>query len=526
LQQFLKRVYVKILRGTARFFWVLFGVAVILCFGAVMLIPKLNSEFLPEFREGHFVLQITAGPGTSLAEMMRIGAVLSKRFLALPRIQMVEEQIGRSELGEDTWGPNRAEFHVELKPSNAAEQARTEDDIREILKEMPGIQFEVTTFLGDRIGESISGETAPVVVNLFGENLDVLDAKGKEIGALLKQVPGAGEVRVKAETGAPVVRIQLRAERVAQLGFKPVEVLEAIQSAYQGTAVAQIYRENQIIDAVVIMDPASRKNVAELGSFQLRNASGTMWPLRELAIISRGKGRAAILHEGGRRRQTITCTPEGSDIGGFVEQAKKWIGAKAHLPSGYYLEFSGSSEQEKAGARELGINSALASVGIIIFLWLVLKTWRNVLLVLLNLPFALLGGVISLFVARFFGVEIGLSMGALVGFVTLFGITTRNSIMLLSHYEHLVTVENAVWNFDTVVRGAEERLVPILMTAVVTALGLLPLALGSGEAGRELEGPMAIVILGGLITSTLLNLLILPAAVNRFARWRTNSNAI
>jgi CzcA family heavy metal efflux pump len=518
LQRFLKRQYIRFLRGTAPFFWISFGVALALCILAIVLAPRLKSEFLPEFREGHFVLQISTAPGTSISEMLRIGATLSHEFLSLPRIATVEEQIGRSELGEDTWGPNRAEFHVELKRSNAEEQAQTEEGIRRILKEMPGIQYEVTTFLGDRIGESISGETAPVVVNLFGEDLDLLDEKGSEIAAALKSVNGAGEVQEKAPGGAPVLNINLRPDRVAALGFSPVEVLDAIQSAYQGSAVTQVYRQNQIIDVVVILDPVARNEIDEVGSYLLRNASGALWPLRELATLSRGNGRSAILHEGGRRRQTITCSPENEDIGEFVERAEKRIREKVPLPEGYYLEFSGSSEQEKAATRELAIHSALAGVGIVIFLRMVLRTWTNTMIVLFNLPFALIGGVFSLFVARFFGVEIGLSMGALVGFVTLFGITTRNSIMLVSHFQHLVIMENARWNFETMLRGASERLIPILITAIVTGLGLLPLALGSGEAGRELEGPMAVVILGGLITSTVLNLVILPAAAYRFMK--------
>jgi Cu/Ag efflux pump CusA len=243
-------------------------------------------------------------------------------------------------------------------------------------------------------------------------------------------------------------------------------------------------------------------------------------PLKAVADVYRTEGRFSILHEGARRRQTVTCNPT-RDVQSFVADARRILAEKVPLPKGLYLEFAGAAEAQKAASRELLLNSGIAAVGILLLLSVVLGHWRNALVVLANLPFALAGGVLIVYFAKLYGSDAGaLTMGSLVGFVTLFGVTTRNAIMLLSHYEHLVRLEGQMWNLATAIRGASERLVPILMTATVTSLGLLPLALRSGEAGCEIEGPMAVVILGGLVTSTALNLLVLPTLALRWAKWK------
>jgi Cu/Ag efflux pump CusA len=244
-------------------------------------------------------------------------------------------------------------------------------------------------------------------------------------------------------------------------------------------------------------------------------------PLKQLANIFLTTGRDSISHDGARRRQTVTCNPSGRDVASFVADAEKQIAAQVKFPAGVYAVFSGAAEQQAQAQTELLLHSLLATAGIILLLAIIFRKASHLLLVLANLPFALVGGVLAIFLVGFFS-EQGrgsLSLGTLVGFVTLFGITMRNSIMMISHFGHLVKEEGQAWNLETVLRGSAERLVPILMTALVTGLGLLPLALGSGEAGREIEGPMAIVILGGLITSTLLNLLVLPVLALRFGRF-------
>ncbi len=512
LQTWLREKYESVLWGVSRRpAWVI-GAVVVGCVLALSRIPFLGGEFLPEFREGHFVVQISMAPGTSLPEMLRMGQRLSVELLRNPHIDTVEQQAGRAEQGEDPWGPERCELHVELKKLPADEEEKVADEIRAALKNVPGIQFEVMTFLGDRIGESITGETAPVVINIYGDDLDALDATARKVSKALSEVPGAAEVQSKSLSGAPQLSIRLDSERMTELGFRPVEVLEAIQTASQGNVVGQIYEGNRVADVAVTMDTGA------IDDLWLRNAGGLGVPLKQLADIQRAGGRFSILHDGARRRQTVTCHPTGVDTVSFVENAKRAIAGKVNLPRGVYLEYSGAAEAGRAAARQLFLHSAIAAVGILVLLYVVMGNWRNLLLVLVNLPFALVGGVLAVYFTSLSGGD-GLTMGSLVGFVTLFGITTRNGIMLLSHYEHLVRDEGQEWNTSTAMRGSTERLIPILMTALVTALGLLPLALGSGEAGREIEGPMAIVILGGLATSTALNLLVLPTLALRYGKF-------
>lgn len=497
------------------------GLAAVLFLACAMALPFFGGEFLPDFREGHFVIGITMTPGTSLPEMRRLGERMSAALLKIPAIQSVEEQIGRAQGGEDTWGSHRGEMHVELKPDPDIDQAKVQDEIRTTLAEFPGVQTEVLTFLGDRIGETISGETAQVVINIFGDDLDVLDAKAGEVSALLNQIPGAADVQISAPPGAPRLVIQLRPERLTRLGFRPLDVLAAVQTALQGDVVAQTYEGNKVFDVAVILQPSERQSPEAIGQLPVSNGQGGQWPLRELANIYLSTGRYAILHDGARRRQTITCNPSGRDVASFVAEAQKRITARVKLPAGTYIEYSGAAEEQAAAQRELLLHSLMAGAGIILLLSVVFHQWRHLLLVLANLPFALVGGVLAIFLTGYLGNggQPVLSLGTLVGFVTLFGITMRNSIMMVSHFEHLVNAEGREWGMETALRGATERLVPILMTALVTALGLLPLALGSGAAGREIEGPMAIVILGGLITSTVLNLLVLPVLALKYGRF-------
>jgi CzcA family heavy metal efflux pump len=514
LLRVLQAIYRRVLRVLLPQVWVLLTLVLLLLAGAAALVPRLGGEFLPEFREGHFVLQISTAPGTSLPEMRRLGERISAELLANPHIATVEEQIGRAEAGEDPWGPHRSEFHVELKPLPGEDEEGVQQEIRATLAKFPGITSEVLTFLGDRIGETISGETAAVVVSLYGDDLDLLDGKAREVAQLLNSLPGHADVLLKSPPGMPRLTVRLRPDRLRQFGFTPVEVMDALETAWQGTVVAQIYEAQQVHDVVVILEPAQRAEPETAGALLVQNASGTRLPLRELAEVDLTEGRAGISHDGARRRQTVTCNVEGRDVSSFVAEAKQRVAADLHFPAGVYAVFTGAAEQARAARSELLLHTAFAGVGIVLLLSVVLAHWRNLLLVLANLPFALVGGVVAVFFH-----ERLLSLGALVGFVTLFGITTRNSIMLIAHYEHLVAHEGQPWNLETALRGAGERLGPILMTALVTALGLLPLALGGNEAGREIEGPMALVILGGLVSSTVLNLLVLPSLALRFGRF-------
>ncbi len=513
LQRWLKSGYVAVLRLLAKH-PALTGIAVALVLAAsLVVLPKPGGEFLPEFREGHMVVGLSAAPGTSVPEMKRLGAAVQKALLDIPGIATAEQQIGRAEQGEDAWGPHRSEFHIEFKPGlNGEEEEQTADALRDVLKKLPGVHWSAESFLADRINESLAGETAPVVLNLYGEDLDVLDAKAHEISGVLQGMPGAGELKLTAPPGGPRLEIRLRPERLAAFGFRSGEVLEALQTAYQGAVAAQLHEASQVTDVVVILEDKLRRDPESVGTLPLISAAGRRVTLAEVADLSLTSGRYSILRDGGRRRQAIACKPQVSPAV-FVQEARRRL-AQVSLPAGCYWTFEGTAQAEEESTRELLLHSLAGAAGIVLLLSMVFRSGRNLSLVLSNLPFALVGGVFAAAIAG-----LGLTLGSLVGFVTLFGITTRNSIMLLSHYDHLVRQEGCTWGLETALRGAAERLTPILMTALVTGLGLLPLALGRHDAGREIEGPMAVVILGGLASSTALNLLVLPVLSLRWGRF-------
>ncbi|MFI4923078.1 MAG: efflux RND transporter permease subunit [Burkholderiales bacterium] len=338
--------------------------------------------------------------------------------------------------------------------------------------------------------------------------------KAAEIAKILSSIPGATGVQMQSPQGTPQLVIRLRLEPLARWGFAPLDVLDSIQVAYEGAVVAQIYEGSRVFDVSVLLNAASRLNPTEVGDLPLRSPEGIMIPLHEIADIYQASGRYIILHSGAQRLQTITANVSGRDVTGFVEEAQRRINREASFPKGFYAVFAGEAEAQARSQWDLFVYSIMAGVIVIALLFLALRSSRALLLVMANLPFALVGGVLIVWATG--GT---LTLGSLVGFVTLFGITLRNSIMLISHYQHLVNEEGMTWGMDAAIRGATERLVPIFMTALVTALGLLPLAVQSGEPGNEIEGPMAAVILGGLITSTLLNLFVLPPLALRYGRF-------
>ena len=489
---------------------VILGSAVVILLAAAV-IPFFGGQLMPPFREGHFVVQAVATPGTSLEAMKALGVQVSRDLLAVPGVLSVEETIGRAESGEDTWEPNRSEFHVELARMSGRDEVRTQAGIRAVAEHYPNLQTEVLTFLGDRLSESLSGETAQVAINIFGPDLDELDRLADQIATVVRAVPNAKDVQVKSPSGAPFLRVELRPEGLAQYGFTAADVLDTVETAYQGATAAQVYDTNKVVDLVVKLPASERVDPEEIGSLLIRAASGVTVPLHDLATVSSAEGRTSIMHEGARRRQIVTVNPATSDVAGFVAATRAAINQHVKLPAAVYLQFTGVAEGEAQARREVFLHAGIAAIGIILLLLIAFEDPRTVTLILATTPFALVGGVAAVALTG-----ATLSIGSLVGFVTLFGIVARNAILLVAHLEHLVSVEGATWSLQTVLRGARERLVPILMTALVTALGLLPLAIGSGEAGREVQGPMATVILGGLVTSTLMNLLVLPVLLWRF----------
>jgi CzcA family heavy metal efflux pump len=506
--------YEGLLRRIARRPRTVIAVAATLTIAGCIVLPLFGGSFIPALKEGHFTVHMSAVPGTSIEQSLSIGERVATTLGQLPSVRSVAQRVGRAEKAEDTWGTHYSEFEVDLKPLTGEQMETAEADIRKALSEFVGVNFSAKTFLSERIEETLSGFTQAVAINLFGNDLDVLDQQAQAVARVLAEVPGAIDVQLASPPGLPQLTIRLRKGDLERWGFDAVDVLDLVRAAYQGDVVGQAYQGNQVFDVIGILDRESRSGIATVGDLPLRSPSGTFVSLKQVADIFQVAGRYQVQHEGAQRVQTVVANVAGGDVASFVRAAKAAIAAKLEPAAGTYLQFAGTAEAQSQSRRDLIINSSIAGVGIIVLLSIVTRNWRNLLLILANLPFALVGGVLAVFAT---GAQ--LSLGGIVGFVTLFGVTLRNSILMIAHYEHLVDIEGASWRLDTAIQGAADRLTPILMTSIVTGLGVLPLAIGMGDPGREVEGPMAVVILGGLVSSMALNLIVLPTLALRYGRF-------
>jgi CzcA family heavy metal efflux pump len=511
-----RATYEALLQQFARRPRTLMATAAVFTVAGCTALPFFAGEFIPELKEGHFVVHMSAVPGTSLEQSLRVGSHVADTLLKLPAVRSVAQRAGRAEQSsEDTWGPHYSEFEVDLKSDVSGDDAEhAQTDIRRAFADLVGVNSSVMTFLTERIEETLSGYTAAVVINVFGNDLNVLDQQAQEIARVVGELEGATDVEVQSPPGLPQLTISLRKPDLERWGFDAVTVLDLIRVAYQGDIVGQTFKGNEAFHVITILDPTSRDNITKIGELPLRSPSGSYVALKQIADIREVAGRYQVLHEGARRVQTVTVNVTGTDVPSFVQAAKAAIAKKVPLASGTYIQFAGTGEAQSRSQRDLALNSLIAGVCVILLLSIITRNWRNLLLILANLPFALVGGVLAVFVTG--GL---LSLGGMVGFVTLFGITLRNSILMIAHYEHLVEAEGMQWELKTAIKGASDRLIPILMTSIVTALGILPLALGRDDPGREIQGPMAIVVLGGVLTSMALNLLVLPTLAVRYGRF-------
>jgi CzcA family heavy metal efflux pump len=493
-------------------------VLVVLIILAVAALPLLGGTFMPDFREGHFVMHVSSSiPGTSLDEMLAVGRRISAEILTLPFVKSVEQQAGRAETGEDTFGPHRSEFHVELKADAGVDQAKAQRELRTILQHYPGIQSEVMTFLGDRISESLSGETAQIAVKVFGDDLNALDAVANRVVTTLGNIPGVVDLQFKRQGGTPAISLQLSPDALAATGLKVQEVLDAIQTAYAGEKIGQTFQGTRTVDVVEILPKSARQDPGALGQLLISSPMGPV-PLAQLGRIELSQDRYSIGHDGGQRRVSVTFNVSHGSLGKVVADARGAIASAGALPPGVFIEFTGAAAAEAQARHELILYSSLAMALVLLLLFVAFRWRSNSWLVLANLPFSLIGSVAVIAASG-----IGISLGSAVGLVTVFGLSARNAILQLAHYEHMVELEGAPWDLDTVIRGAGERLTPILMTAAVTAFGLAPLAFGMNQPGQEIEGPMALTALGGLVSSTLLNLGVLPALAWRYTQPRARS---
>jgi CzcA family heavy metal efflux pump len=481
-------------------------VAIVLASGVagIIFLPLLGARLLPDFRENYLIAHASLRPGISLAETTRIGTLISKDLMAIPGVKSVAEQIGRAENGQDPDAPNKSEFEVQIDPRQGHGASEIDAAIRDVFDDFPNQLVEIYSVLAERIGETLSGEAAPFSIGVIGSDLDADDRVGAQIVEVLQHLPDSGGVRLIVPPREVELQVELSPERLAIHGLQAADVLQTINAAYHGSVAAELNQADRSVPVVVRIARAAADPQA-VGALLLRGRDGAMTPLATVAGIRTALARSLIDHQDGLRRQIVVASPKGSDQAGYAQSARSAVAAKVQLPPGVFLRYGGAAEAQAAARNELLLHSAAAFVLIVLLLAMAFGHARHVLLVLLSLPSTLLGGVAA--VALTGGT---LTLGAMVGFVALFGMAARNTILLVSHYDHLVHAEAQPWNLATALRGAEERLTPVLLTALLTGLALLPVALQLHQPGHEIEGPMAVVILGGLVSSTLVSLLLIP----------------
>ena len=490
----------------------LLGVLIATGLLGIVLLPLLGARLLPDFRENYLIAHASLRPGIAIVETARIGEGISKSLTKIPGVKSVAEQIGRAENGQDPDTPNKSEFEVQIDPAKGHTAADIDAAIRDVFDDYPNQLVEIYSVLAERIGETLSGESAPFSVSVFGADLDVDDKVAGEIAAVIEKVKGSGTVRLVVPPRQPELRVSLKPDALALYGLQAGDVLDTINAAFHGSHVASIQHADRSVPVALRVVGAGADPHA-VGTLTLRGRDGALVPLAKVADLDTITARSMIDHEDGLRRQIVVATPKTADQAGYAEAARKAIAEKVTLPAGVYLRYGGAAETQTEAANELLLHSAAAFVLIVLLLGLAFGHARHVALVLLALPSTLIGGVAAIAITG--GT---LTLGAMVGFVALFGMAARNTILLVSHYDHLVREEGQAWNLSTALRGAEERLTPVLLTALLTALALLPVALQLKQPGHEIEGPMAVVILGGLVSSTLVSLLLIPPLAARWLR--------
>ncbi len=465
-------------------------------------VPFLGSSFLPEFNEGALTVSVVTVPGTSLAESDAIGRRVEQILLANPGVENTDRRQGRAELDEHAQGVNAAEIDVTLKDDT--EKERLFEELRREFSGIPGTNVTIGQPIGHRIDHMLSGTRANIAVKIFGPDLYELRQVGARVRDAMQAVPGVADLQLEQQMDVP--QLQIRADRgaMARYGMTVGQLAEAIDVAFNGEAVSQVLEQGRSYDLVVRFPPEVRANAEAIAGVMFDTPTGQKVPLSQLATIEVSRGPNSISRENVQRKIVVQANVAGRDLGSTVADIQRVVADGVTLPPGYHIVYGGQFESQGEATRVLGALSLLSIAAIFLILFAEFRSTRTAALVMANLPLALIGGVVAVLLTGRV-----VSIASLVGFVTLFGIATRNGILLVAHYRQLLG--EGVPFREAMVRGSLERLSPILMTALTAGLALIPLALGGGEPGNELQTPMAIVILGGLLSATALNMVVLPA---------------
>jgi len=510
----LKTVYARCLEWCIGYWKSILAASALLLLAAGASFFWMGRAFLPEFNEGTLTISAVTLPGTSLEESNKLGAAVERLLLEIPEVTATARRTGRAELDEHLQGVESAEIDVNLSMADRPKEAVL-DEIRSRLSLVPGMNVTVGQPISHRIDHMLSGTRANIAVKIFGPELPLLRDLAREVEAVAREVPGAVDVAVEAQANIPTVRVHFDRRALARYGQPAGAAAQAMRTAFVGREVGQVF-EGRVAFPLVVRFPAEvQRDLDSIRRTRIGTPSGARVPLDAIAEIREDRGPNFISRENGQRKIVVSANVAGRDLRSVVDGIREAVATSVELPAGYSIEYGGQFESEAAASRRLLWLGLTVVLGILVLLAAAFRSLGDAVIIMLNLPLALIGGAVGVFVSG--GV---LSVASIIGFIALFGIATRNGIMMISHIRHLLEAEGERSFHRAVLRGATERLVPILMTALATGLALVPLALAGAHPGAELEAPMAVVILFGLLSATALNMIVVPIAYLKFSRMR------
>ena len=485
--------------------------AAILIICSFSIVPFFGTEFLPPFNEGSFTINLSTPAGTSLEESNKIGTMAEELMLEVDGVELVSRRTGRAELDEHVEPVSNSEIDVQLTNDGKRERNDILADIRKKLDVLKGVSVNVGQPISHRLDHLLSGVRAQVAIKVFGNDLTALRGSASHIASAIKDIKGVVDVQVERQVMVPQLLIKVNREALQRYGLQAGKVADDLEIFYNGKVTGQILDGNKSFDILLRTTDEERTNIEAIRNTLIDAPNGTLIPLQQIASIENTTAINTITHENTQRKITVSCNVQGRDLGTTVKEIQKTIRETVTLPQGYYVSYGGQFESQQAASRLMILLSLLSVTGIFLVLFSHFRSVAISLQIMLNIPLALIGSVMAVMITG--GT---FSVATMVGFITLTGIATRNGIMMISHYIHLIEVEGETFSREMIIRGSLERLVPVLMTALVAALALIPLTLDAQAPGKEILYPVATVILGGLISSTLLDMIVTPVVFSAF----------
>jgi Cu/Ag efflux pump CusA len=476
----------------------------------VILVPRLGQELLPDFKERDFLMHWLTKPGTSQPEMARVTTQASVELRSVPGVRNFGAHIGQALLSDEPYGVYFGENWISVDPSVNYDE--TVDSIQAVVDGYPGLYRDVQTYLKERIREVLTGAKQAVVVRLYGDDVNVLREQADRVKAALEEVDGLASLTVELQTPIPQIEVELNLAAAQQFGIKPGDVRRASGILIAGEEAGDIFREGRAYDVQIWSTPETRNSVESVKNLMIDTPIGVPVRLGDVADVRVRATPNHIDREYQSRKIDVTANVADRDLGSVASDVQDKV-RQVDLPLGYRAEVLGEAAERAAASDRLLLYGIVAAIGVFVLLQISFRSWRLAILAFVTLPSALIGGVI----AAYFGSGV-LSLGSLVGFLTVLGISARNGIMMINHFQHLEEEEGEPFGPGLVLRGAKERISPIMMTALATGFALTPLLLAGNVAGHEIEYPMAIVIMGGIVTATLVNLFVVPSLYLQFAR--------